>query len=242
MFYPEGLSFPETSEYSFKTDSEGTTLNLPKGKIVYIPQFLSGATSRKYISSFLLASDIKFKNLHSCQFSTEELENALWENIPWQRDKIKIFGKEHFTPRLTSWHGDNNALYSYSNTPLIPKPWTKELVELKNKIEQFTSNKFNSVLLNWYRNGEDHMGWHSDDEKELGENPVIASLNLGASRKFVLRRKANHQEKIEIVLNNGDLLIMSDETQHFWQHYVPKQKKVKTNRFNLTFREIKSIR
>lgn len=243
MFLPEGLSFPETSEYTLNTRENKFELTLPKGELVYYPHFLNREKTFASMRSLLKANNLDFTNPLKCPFSTEELEKATWQNIPWKRDKVKLFGKEHFTPRFTSWHGEPGAAYSYSNNLLKPNGWTANLIELKQKIEEVSwPDKFNSVLLNWYRNGEDHMGWHSDDEKELGKNPTIASLNLGTSRKFVLRRKANHQEKIEIILHDGDLLIMRGETQHFWQHYLPKQKKVKGNRFNLTFREIKSVK
>ena len=132
------------------------------------------------------------------------------------------------------------ADYKYSGRQLSPTPWNVLLGELKNKLNNTFSLKINSVLLNWYRDGNDSMGWHTDDEKELGSHPVIVSLNLGTSRRFLLRKNSNQKEKIEFQLHQGSLLIMQGATQHFWQHSVPKEKSVKRDRINLTFREIKS--
>ena len=134
--------------------------------------------------------------------------------------------------------GNSEATYTYSGTQLTTHPWNPTLLDLKKQIEPLSKTAFNSVLLNWYRDGLDSMGWHADNEKELGRNPVIASLNLGASRRFLLRKNEDHTQKMEFLLGHGDLLIMRGETQHFWQHHVPKQKKVLKNRINLTFRTI----
>ena len=137
-----------------------------------------------------------------------------------------------------AWYGDNNSQYSFSGLKLRPNLWTNELLELKLKIEERSQNNYNSVLLNKYKDGSDSMAWHSDGEKELGANPVIASLNLGGSRKFQLRHTQT-KEKIELILTHGSLLIMQGELQHFWQHQVPKTAKKVSERINLTFRLIK---
>jgi len=139
---------------------------------------------------------------------------------------------------LTAWYGDNDKPYSFSGITLNAKSWTTELLEIKNKIETRFNVKFNSVLLNLYRNGQDSISWHSDAEKELGINPVIASLNFGATRKFQLRHIQTKQ-KIEIELTHGSLLIMQGELQHFWQHQVPKTNLPVGERINLTYRLIK---
>lgn len=159
-----------------------------------------------------------------------------WGNINWQQSHIKLFGKSVAQPRLTAWHGDKT--YSYSGLTLHPAPWNPLLVHLRNELEKLTNTSFNSVLLNWYRDGQDYMGWHSDDEKELGINPTIASVSFGATRRFVLREKSDHQNKIEFELSNGSVLIMQGALQHHWQHVVPKTAKIKESRINLTFRFI----
>lgn len=148
-----------------------------------------------------------------------------------------MYGKKVLFPRLTAWYGDNDKPYSFSGITLSPNPWTKELQEIKNKISLHTSVNFNSVLLNRYRSGNDSISWHTDAEPELGINPTIASVNFGATRKFQLRHiKTN--EKLEIELSHGSLLIMEGELQHFWQHQVPKTSKPIGERINLTFRLI----
>ncbi len=139
---------------------------------------------------------------------------------------------------MTAWYGDNDKPYSFSGITLNPNNWTSELTEIKKKIETMCNVNFNSVLLNLYRNGQDSISWHTDAEKELGINPVIASVNFGATRKFQLRH-IKTKEKIEIELTHGSLLIMQSELQHYWQHQVPKTNKAIGERINLTFRVIK---
>jgi len=169
----------------------------------------------------------------------EILYKELTDNIAWQQESIKFYGRKIPIPRLTAWYGDPNSSYTYSGILMNPLPWTKTLSLLKSQIEERIQHKFNSVLLNQYRNGSDSVAWHSDDEPELGESPVIASLSLGVSRKFELRSKVKSSpDKIELLLNSGDLLIMSGETQKNWQHQIPKMRRVKESRINLTFRNI----
>ena len=160
------------------------------------------------------------------------------EKIIWKQEKLKIYGKEINFPRLTAWYGDVDKSYTFSGITLNPHPWSAELLLLKHKVEFITEHKFNSVLLNLYRDGNDSISWHTDAEQELGLNPVIASVNLGDSRIFQLRHFAT-KEKIELNLSNGSLLIMRGELQHYWQHQVPKTKAQKKERINLTFRAIK---
>ena len=150
---------------------------------------------------------------------------------------MNMYGKRVDFPRLTSWYGDNNKPYSFSGITLDPNPWTKELLEIKAKIEPIADVNFNSVLLNRYRNGSDSISWHTDAEKELGRNPIIASVNFGQARKFQLRH-IETKELLEINLTHGSLLIMQGELQHFWQHQIPKTKKIVSERLNLTFRVI----
>ncbi len=162
----------------------------------------------------------------------------LKSEILWKQESMNMYGKQVMFPRLTAWYGDNDKPYSFSGITLNPYSWTKELLEIKNKIEPIAKTQFNSVLLNQYRNGNDSISWHTDAEKELGTNPIIGSVNFGATRKFQLRH-IETKEKIEIELTHGSLLIMQGELQHFWQHQVPKTAQKVNERINLTFREIK---
>lgn len=179
--------------------------------------------------------------LHEHFFNAQEsasIMQALITEIDWQQYQIKIFGKTLDQPRLTAYYGQDHPYYAYSNIKLQPIPFTPILLSIKNKIETLTSHQFNGVLLNYYRNGDDSMGWHADDEKELGTNPVIASLSFGASRNFQLQHSLDKSiSKATIVLNDASLLIMKGVTQHFWKHQIPKQKN-KGPRINLTFRKI----
>ena len=179
--------------------------------------------------------------LHEHFFNAQEsasIMQALITEIDWQQYQIKIFGKTLDQPRLTAYYGQDHPYYAYSNIKLQPIPFTPILLSIKNKIETLTSHQFNGVLLNYYRNGDDSMGWHADDEKELGTNPVIASLSFGASRNFQLHHRFQKSTpKQSIILNDASLLVMQGETQHFWKHQIPKQKN-KGPRINLTFRKI----
>ncbi len=157
--------------------------------------------------------------------------------IPWENDVIHMFGKCIITKRKVTWYGDNPFEYSYSNITKKALPWTQELLELKKLTETLTGEIYNSCLLNLYHSGEEGMGWHSDDEKELKRNGAIASLSFGAERKFVFKHKTT-KEKVELVLDHGSLLVMKGATQSFWLHRLPPTKKVGTPRINLTFRKI----
>ncbi|MGB5666591.1 MAG: alpha-ketoglutarate-dependent dioxygenase AlkB [Maribacter sp.] len=159
--------------------------------------------------------------------------------IPWQQDDIKVFGKVYPQPRLTALYGTEEKTYSYSNITMQAKLFTGELLEIKKSIEAIAQVEFNACLLNLYRDGQDSNGWHADDEKELGDNPTIASLSLGHERIFNLRHKKDKNLKHKITLENGSLLLMKGETQHHWLHQIPKTAKPITERINLTFRVIK---
>lgn len=180
--------------------------------MIYIPQFIPRDKARQYFDFFR-------------------------EKIQWQSGSIKIFGKTHEIPRLQAWYGDDEARYSYSNIDLEPLPWTNELQEIKAGVEAYSQGTYNSVLLNLYRNGRDSNGWHSDDEKELGLNPEIASVTLGQERVFHLKHKKKALKK-SLLLESGSLLIMRGETQSNWKHQIPKSKRPLDARINLTFRRI----
>ncbi|MCG8463660.1 MAG: alpha-ketoglutarate-dependent dioxygenase AlkB [Xanthomonadales bacterium] len=168
----------------------------------------------------------------------DALFDALNAEIPWQQRAIQVYGRQVMQPRLTAWIGDESASYSYSKTQHLPEPWTPTTSKLRHDLEQSCQWRFNSVLANCYRNGEDSMGWHADNEAELGQQPVIASLTLGAARRFVMRRRDDHQQKFECLLAHGSLLVMAGETQQYWQHSLPKSRKVNGARINLTYRWI----
>ncbi len=157
--------------------------------------------------------------------------------LAWQEELIFIYGRWCQVPRLTCWYGDPEATYCYSRLDHQPKPWTTELQAVRLQLERQCGCLFNSVLGNLYRNGQDSMGCHADDEKELGINPIIASLSLGDERLFKLKH-CNRQAKLDIQLGHGDLLIMAGTLQHHWQHSLPKTRKSKSPRINLTFRNI----
>jgi len=167
------------------------------------------------------------------------LYKQLLDQTPWQQEVIKVYGKSYPTPRLSYWMGDAGLSYGYSHTRMQAMEWSSALLDMKQKIESTTQTSFNSVLINYYRDGKDSNGWHSDDEPELGIDPVIASISLGAPRDFHLRHKSKNF-KHKITLENGSLLMMQGSTQHYWQHHIPKRA-MADGRINLTFRMIKPI-
>ena len=187
-------------------------------------------------------SDISIDQDHFDSEIAGNLLRELAEEIPWVQNKIKFYGKESLVPRLESWHGDEGMSYTYSGIKMDAKPWTKNLLKIKESIEPIAKTTFNSVLINYYRDGKDRVAWHSDDEKELGKNPVIASVSLGAERKFKLRHKKYKENQLqhEVFLQNGSLLLMSGSTQHHWLHEIPRTAKPIGPRINLTFRVIKN--
>lgn len=161
----------------------------------------------------------------------------LHSSIPWKQDQIRVYGKLHDLPRLQRWYGDPGTVYVWSGITMVPEPLTPTLRQLKSMIEQATGTCFNSLLANLYRDGNDTVGWHSDDEPEFGIRPVIASLSLGAPRDFILRHKSRPDiGPITIPLTSGSLLVMSGGTQENWKHTVPRRAAIKTPRINLTLR------
>jgi alkylated DNA repair dioxygenase AlkB len=194
--------------------SEKITFDLPNAEIEYYPNFFDAEKSKM-------------------------LFDKLLNEIPWQQDNITVFGKTHPQPRLTCLFGNEGKPYSYSNIVMQPHHWNPLLMFIKNEIEEACLENFTTVLLNLYRDGKDSNGWHADNEKELGRNPVIASVSFGAERSFHLQHNTITDAKLKITLENGSLLLMKGETQHFWKHQIPKTAKTLLPRINLTFRIIK---
>jgi len=189
-------------------------LQLPDSDIIYYPNFIASTKA-----------DFFF--------------NTIKKNTPWQQDSITLFGKTYPQPRLTALYGNNGKPYKYSGITMLPHSFTPELLEIKNLLSSRTNEEFTSCLINLYRDGSDSNGWHADDEKELGTNPIIASITLGQERYFNLKHKTNKNLKHKILLQHGSLLVMRGETQHNWLHQIPKTAKPIEERINLTFRIIK---
>ncbi|MFT4831337.1 MAG: alkylated DNA repair dioxygenase AlkB [Psychroserpens sp.] len=193
--------------------TETFRLELPDADIAYYPHFLDPKKADAYFEVF--------KN-----------------TIPWQQDDIRIFGKTHAQPRLTALFGNNGKPYSYSNITMQPHGFTQELLDIKERIEVISKNNFTTCLLNLYRDGKDSNGWHADNEKELGKNPVIASITLGHERFFHLKHRQHKGLKYKLLLEHGSLLLMKGTTQHHWLHQIPKTAKPIPERINLTYRVI----
>lgn len=166
---------------------------------------------------------------------SESLFRELLETTPWEEDEVVLFGQRRKLSRKVAWMGDAVFTYSYSGTSKTASRWTPALMLVKERVELRTDHRFNSCLLNLYHDGSEGMGWHSDDEKTLGRNPVIASVSFGAERIFKLKHRKS-KEVVSVLLEQGSLLVMKGETQHHWVHTMPKTKKVSTPRINLTFR------
>lgn len=203
--------------FSNEVEPANPLIRIEDGELLYYKEFFDKATS-------------------------DRLFNTLLETIEWKQDKIRMYGKEIPLPRLSAWYGETDKPYTYSGITLQAKPWTEELLFIKAQIEQVAGVSFSSVLLNRYRDGKDYVSWHADDERELGNNPVIGSVNLGATRRFQLRRIDDHAEKVELELQHGTFLVMRGATQHYWQHQVPKTAAKIGERLNLTFRVITNIK
>lgn len=194
--------------------SEKIIFDLPNAEVEYHPHFFDEEKANLF-----------FQKLHS--------------ETPWQHDNITVFGKSHPQPRLTALFGNEGKPYSYSNIVMHPHKWNPTLMFIKNEVETLCNENFTTVLLNLYRNGQDSNGWHADNEKELGRNPFIASVSLGAERMFHLQHNSIKEANVKLALEHGSLLIMKGETQHFWKHQIPKTAKPVGQRINLTFRIIK---
>ena len=162
--------------------------------------------------------------------------NALRDEVAWNQEPIRMFGKWIQQPRLTALYGNSAKTYKYSGLAMTLHPWSDTLLQIKKKIESAAQQEFNTVLLNLYRDGSDSMSWHSDDESTLGKNPVIASLSFGACRNFKFRHRKDKKKVVNIALDDGSLLLMKGTTQHDWEHALPKSRRILGPRINLTFR------
>jgi alkylated DNA repair dioxygenase AlkB len=198
----------------FESTSEPIFIDIPDAEIIYYPQFYN-----KEQADIIFAELVK--------------------DIPWQQDEIRVYGKIHPQPRLTALFGNEGKPYSYSNIKMQPHPWNLLLQKIKSRVESVSDTNFTTVLLNQYRDGKDSNGWHADNEKELGTNPIIASVSFGAERTFQLKHNSDKDQKKSIILEHGSLLLMKGTTQHFWKHQIPKTAKPIGPRINLTFRVIK---
>lgn len=184
--------------------------------------------------------DIKyFQNFLSNEEAAHYFEKLL-KDMAWQQHSIRIFGRTMPQPRLTALYAETELPYTYSGLTLYPLSYPDELKDLQKKLNLKTNTRFTHCLANLYRNGKDSMGLHADDEKELGKDPVIASISLGETRKFRMKHKYIQHQKLELNLELGSLLIMQGSTQHFWKHELPKTTQPKDPRINLTFRKIMS--
>ncbi len=193
---------------------KATKLDLPDSDITYFPGFFN-----------LNESDDFFCTLKN--------------TVEWKQDKITVFGKQYAQPRLTALYGNNGKPYSYSNITMLPKEFPPELLYIKQRIEHWVKVEFTTCLMNLYRDGKDSNGWHADNEKELGINPIIASVTFGQERFFYLKYKTNKVLKHKILLGHGSLLLMKGSTQYYWLHQLPKTARPIGERINLTFRIIR---
>ena len=195
----------------FMEQGDSYRINLPDADLCLYPGFIETMQADKYLQQ-------------------------LQEQISWSQQRIKVYGREYAVPRLSAWYADNGLAYEYSGLRSEGLPWIGVLIELKNRVEQTTRHRFNSVLANLYRDGADSVGWHADDESELGDEPVIASLSFGEQRNFQLKHRHNPSLKKTIPLAHGSLLLMQGATQQYWLHQIPKSVRQMKARINLTFR------
>ncbi|MEX6501074.1 alpha-ketoglutarate-dependent dioxygenase AlkB family protein [Pseudomonas zhanjiangensis] len=188
----------------------------------------------------LPGADLELRSTWLAPATADLWLHQLVEQTPWQQPRVRLYGREHPLPRLVAWYGDAEASYRYSGLTHRPLPWTPLLAQIRARVIEAVGQPLNGVLLNYYRDGQDSMGWHSDDERELGPDPLIASLNLGATRRFDLRRKGQNRIGHSLWLEHGSLLVMRGPTQHYWQHQVAKTRNHCAPRLNLTFRLIRA--
>ncbi len=189
------------------------TIDLPQADLTYWPQWVDAALADQWLV-------------------------GLTGDTPWTQPRIRLYGREVAVPRQVAWYGDPGARYRYSGLLHEPLPWTPLLGTIRERVEAQVGASFNGVLLNRYRHGQDAMGWHSDDEPELGPEPLVVSLNLGATRRFDFRRKGSSRIEHSLALEHGALLVMRGPTQHHWQHQIARTRRVTEPRLNLTFRQL----
>jgi alkylated DNA repair dioxygenase AlkB len=215
MRHGVNASFDFGLDGSTEAGSQGHALQIPDAEVIVFREFFTPTDSDRFF-------------------------NALLKQTHWKQDKIQMYGKKLDLPRLTAWYGDPGKSYSYSGISMEPNPWNDTLLQIKHPVDATAGVQFNSVLLSLYRNGNDSLSWHQDDEPELGEDPVIASVSFGATRSFQFRYKPDKNvPKLSIDLTHGSLLIMKGPTQRFWMHQVPKTSRPVDPRINLTFRVIR---
>ncbi len=195
------------------TQLSAPSIELPQAELLYLPHWVDAATADRWLQTLIAET-------------------------PWTQPQVRLYGRSFAVPRRVVWYGDVQARYRYSGLVHEPLPWTPLLAEVRQRVEQQVGESLNGVLLNLYRDGQDAMGWHSDDEPELGPEPLVVSLSLGATRRFDLRRTGNSRIEHSLELEHGSLLVMSGPTQHHWQHQIARTRKVLTPRLNLTFRQI----
>ncbi len=186
----------------------------------------------------LPGAELRFAPDWLARAEADALLVSLRQGIPWQIHRIRLFGREVDSPRLSCWIGDEDAAYTYSGTRFQPHPWPGALLPVRQRLADELDGAFNSVLANRYREGRDCMGWHSDNEPALGPHPLIASLSLGATRRFVLKHRHEPSRKLELELPHGSLLVMGGETQRNYRHALPRTARPVGERINLTFRRI----
>ncbi len=194
-------------------DRQFQSVTLPDGEVAICPQFIEEAQANNLL-------------------------RQLTATLDWQQETLRIYGRQVVVPRLVAWYGSANARYTYSGVLHEPTPWTPTLATLREQISRACGHDFNAVLANRYRNGNDSMGWHADNEPELGDRPVIASLSLGATRRMRFRHRARGHASLGIDLPNGSLLLMRGDTQRHWQHCLTRTRLPVAERVNLTFRSI----
>lgn len=233
--FPDGMVATHPEMLRISQEGNLFRIEIPDGELLFSPDFMEKPLADHLMDSLLSAADFDWKTGEPLKMDPE---NIHWKFVEWRHEPIKIFGKAVMQPRFTACYGDPHTTYTYSGRTMYAHYWTPPLMKIKKMIEPMAGHSFNFVLLNWYRDGSDSMGWHADNESELGQNPLIASVNLGASRRFILRQNRDHKVKIEFNLGHGSALIMAGATQHHWQHAVPKTKQKKGSRVNLTFRRI----
>ena len=234
------FDFHKEDGYSWQWDDAlgAFYIKVPNGEMLYCERFFSQKVSDRSVEYFQENDTFDWRGVDWATVDDARLSGIRFKNLLWTHDRIKLYGKDIPLPRLTAWYGDPGAAYTYSGITSEPNAWNKGLLYIKQRVEGAAGTRFNSVLLNWYRSGKDHLNWHADDEKELGKNPVVASVSFGATRDFVIRRNDDRAKQVVLPLKHGTLLVMRGEMQHFWQHSVPKRKRAKGSRFNLTFRTI----